>query len=398
MADGFLEDEEPAIAVVGGRYIIGQKLGAGAFGSVYQAQDLKRERCLVAIKTLDFADVPQHLSEQSWKSWPVMREIELLQSLESHPNICSVLDFVRGANGRRFHLVMELLRGPNLQYVLRKRGALECAEAATILRQCVSALAHLHERKIVHRDVKPSNIVLRDAVPNVRHSPLHKCRIQLVDFGLARLVPEQCLRSPGRKKPRDRTAAGKDGELHGSKEGSKHGGSESGGSKEGSKHGGDKFECSVHSSKLFAPPEFQEAWDASQSKILVTSAAAALIDVYSLGIVLEYMVLGARRDQRAAGRADGARGTGLGCLLCASLPRLVKLAPLRRTRAPQDLPPDLAQLIERMTAPVFVRAALREVAAHPWVRDGEDGDADGGSVTMGVRSAGSASDAPAPAA
>ena len=255
MADGFLEDEEPAIAVVGGRYIIGQKLGAGAFGSVYQAQDLKRERCLVAIKTLDFADVPQHLSEQSWKSWPVMREIELLQSLESHPNICSVLDFVRGANGRRFHLVMELLRGPNLQYVLRKRGALECAEAATILRQCVSALAHLHERKIVHRDVKPSNIVLRDAVPNARTSPCTSARSSW--WTLASRASCRAGSPRATEEAAGQGGVGQESELCDSKEGSKHGGSESGGGKEGSKHGGDKFECSVHSSKLFAPPEFK---------------------------------------------------------------------------------------------------------------------------------------------
>ena len=373
MADGFLADEEPAISVVGGRYIIGKKLGQGSFGSVYQAQDLKNHHRMVAVKTLDFAEVPQHLSENSWQSWPVMREVNLLRSLEAHPNICSVLDFVQGKH-RRFHLVMEMCVGPNLQYVLRKRGALELAEAANILRQCVSALAHLHERKIIHRDVKPSNIVFRDEVPNACTSPLQECTVQLVDFGLARLVPERC------HSPLTRRTT--------SKEGSTHGGSEcSGGSKEGSKHGGATFECSAHGSKLFAPPEFQEAWEASQSKILLTSAAAALIDVYSLGLVLEYMVLGARRDQLAAAReaaAHGGGGSGAGdggggrmgrlrdlmrraSMLLARL--LFKPAPPLRTRHLPDLPHDLAQLIGRMTGGVFERATLGDVAAHPWMRD-----------------------------
>ena len=77
----------------------------------------------------------------------IKSEVDILKSVE-HPYIVRCFDAIDSPD--KMYLVMEMCAGPNLQYVLRKRGALELAEAANILRQCVSALAHLHELSLIH--------------------------------------------------------------------------------------------------------------------------------------------------------------------------------------------------------------------------------------------------------
>ena len=111
-------------------------------------------------KTLHLNEVPAHMNKSNWKSsMHTLREVEMLQTLD-HPNVLRVLDFVKSGDGKSSHLITELCLGPNLQKVLRKRGALEIAEAQTIFRQCVSALCHIHENGMIHRDIKPANILI----------------------------------------------------------------------------------------------------------------------------------------------------------------------------------------------------------------------------------------------
>jgi len=237
MADGFLADEQPSIELIAGRYLVGKRLGSGAFGTVHRCTDVKNNDQPVALKTLDAAQVPKHLSDAQWKTWRMVHEIELLQALE-HPNILRVIDFVQPSwTDQRCHLVTELCRGPDLQVVLSARGAFEFAESAVILRQCVSALCYIHDRGVIHRDVKPANIVLYNALPDVRTSPLHDCQIRLVDFGLARLLPERCLDPSQRASSAILRMATRirSGAPTGSPGGSRHGGSSQGGS---STHGG----------------------------------------------------------------------------------------------------------------------------------------------------------------
>ncbi|EOD33853.1 hypothetical protein EMIHUDRAFT_229152 [Emiliania huxleyi CCMP1516] len=110
----------------------------------------------------------------------MMHEAQLMEQC-SHPHIVRILD-VR-EDGLRLRLVLELCEGPTLQRLLDLRGALLEAEARRIFSQVCSALCYLRENLIVHRDVKPANVVLLHAVPDHRRSPLAGCVSKLIDFG-----------------------------------------------------------------------------------------------------------------------------------------------------------------------------------------------------------------------
>ena len=108
-----------------------------------------------------------------------MREVTLLRQCPTHPNVLRMLDFVEGDES--FYLISELCKGPDLQVVLNKRGALTLDEARAFITQSISALVHLHENHILHRDIKPANLVVLEALPDLRKSPLTGCSLKLVD-------------------------------------------------------------------------------------------------------------------------------------------------------------------------------------------------------------------------
>ncbi len=160
-ASGALE-----LVTLDGRYHIVDRIAAGGMGEVFRAHDavLARE---VAIKVLHrpLASDPGFVER-------FRREARAAAGL-SHPNIVAVHDW--GAVDGVYYMVMEHVHGQSLREILNAHGPLAPAQAADVLRQTLSALEHAHGRGIVHRDVKPENImVTREGLAKV------------ADFGLAR--------------------------------------------------------------------------------------------------------------------------------------------------------------------------------------------------------------------
>ena len=153
------------------RYRLLEQLGAGAMGTVYRALDLKLDR-QVAIKLLPERSVADPDAVARFQ-----REARALAKL-SHPHIVQAHDADEDS-GCHF-LVMELVAGQTLAAVLREKGPLSPTRAATYGWQAAQGLAHAHERGLVHRDFKPSNL-LRTADGQVK----------ILDLGLARFLQDQ---------------------------------------------------------------------------------------------------------------------------------------------------------------------------------------------------------------
>ena len=148
-------------------YEIQSLLGAGGMGEVYRAKDTRLDRT-IAIKIL-----PTHLSDNPEFKQRFEREARTVSSL-SHPHICHLYD-VGSQDGTDF-LVMEFLDGETLAERLR-RGALSFPELLKIGIEVAEALEIAHRAGVVHRDLKPGNIMLT------------KAGTKLMDFGLAKPAP-----------------------------------------------------------------------------------------------------------------------------------------------------------------------------------------------------------------
>jgi Tol biopolymer transport system component len=147
-----------------GPYEILAPLGAGGMGEVYRARDTRLGRD-VAVKVL-----PQHLSENAEVRARFEREARTVSSL-NHPNICTLFDV--GREGETDFLVMELIEGETLAARLAK-GALPTSDVLRIGVQVADALDRAHRAGVIHRDLKPGNIMLT------------RGGAKLMDFGLAR--------------------------------------------------------------------------------------------------------------------------------------------------------------------------------------------------------------------
>ena len=146
-------------------------IGRGGMGVVYRAQDVRLRRT-VALKVM----APELALDESFRE-RFMRETELATSLE-HPNVVPIHD--AGEADGHLYLVMRCVEGTDLRALLRAEGALAPDRALAIIRQVAGALDAAHARGLVHRDVKPSNVLL-DANEHV----------YLADFGLTRRLSEK---------------------------------------------------------------------------------------------------------------------------------------------------------------------------------------------------------------
>jgi serine/threonine-protein kinase len=162
---------------LGGRYRLLELLGEGGMARVYKGQDTLLERT-VAIKVLreQFAADPQVLALFQGEARAAARL--------SHPHIVAVYDV--GEERGRPYIVMEYVEGPSLKEVLDREGPLSVSRVVEIARQVCAGLQYAHERGIVHRDIKPHNILL----------PPHGLA-KIADFGIARALGAASVTQPG---------------------------------------------------------------------------------------------------------------------------------------------------------------------------------------------------------
>jgi eukaryotic-like serine/threonine-protein kinase len=153
-----------------GRYHVEKLVGTGAMGEVYRAHDPMIDR-LVAIKVLR----PELIAGSGSEQWlQRFRREARAAGRRSHPNIVAIWDF-GDDNGTPF-LAMEFVDGRSLDNLIKSSGPLEPRRSVAIIAQVLSALGFAHENGIVHRDVKPSNIMV-----------LPDGDVKVADFGIARI-------------------------------------------------------------------------------------------------------------------------------------------------------------------------------------------------------------------
>ncbi len=155
-----------------GRYSIERELGRGAMGSVYLAQDPHIARQL-AIKTLPYGHLDA--GERQTVKARFFREAEAAGRLR-HPQIVSVYDV--GEESDLAYIVMDYIEGQPLNDLARKDRLLPAAKVYALIAQVAEALAYAHSQQVVHRDIKPGNILYRPETS----------RITVTDFGIARIA------------------------------------------------------------------------------------------------------------------------------------------------------------------------------------------------------------------
>src|SRR5215469_1670055 len=177
----------PAARLLAGRYQLEVPLGRGAFGEVWRANDVATQRS-VAVKIVELGEIPDA---------PLLAEVIARFRLEAitagqlkHPNIVAAYEAGRVAN--ELFLAMELVEGASLARIIEQRmaagiGRLPIPSLLDLAEQVSAGLAAAHEAGIVHRDVKPTNLMVTS-----------RLRAKIIDFGLARLLADK---SPRLTKP-----------------------------------------------------------------------------------------------------------------------------------------------------------------------------------------------------
>ena len=159
--------------VLAGRYELGERLGSGGMSTVLLATDRRLER-KVAIKLL-----AEHLADDAQFVTRFRREA-LSAARLVHPNIVQVYDFGEDDDSGRQYIVMEYVEGNSGAEILSSEGTLAVSEAVGILAQACRGLDYAHRSGVIHRDVKPGNLLRsRDGV------------VKLADFGIAKALSEE---------------------------------------------------------------------------------------------------------------------------------------------------------------------------------------------------------------
>jgi serine/threonine-protein kinase len=179
-----VSDEDPYARLLQLRELLGDKyqfiehLGCGGFASVYKVKNLDLSRTEALKVLLDKQDTPADFSER------FTQEAKVLASLD-HPNIVQIYDF--GHHEGTFWFSMHYIEGPTLKHELKTRGAFDEVTASRLVLPLLDALDYSHKRGVIHRDIKPGNIML-DA----------QGRPYLMDFGLAKPIGSMLKTRTGR--------------------------------------------------------------------------------------------------------------------------------------------------------------------------------------------------------
>ncbi|MCB1022667.1 MAG: protein kinase, partial [Acidobacteria bacterium] len=161
-------------ALVSNRFRLVRALGRGGMGEVYEAEDLELGG-RVALKT-----VRERWREESEFLGRFKREIQIARRL-THPHLCRIFD--GGRDGDLVYLTMELLEGETLAARLERDGPMKAEQTSPIIAQILAGLSALHDGGVIHRDLKPGNVM-------ISARPQGGERAVLMDFGLARSLAE----------------------------------------------------------------------------------------------------------------------------------------------------------------------------------------------------------------
>jgi len=195
------EGRDPLLdRVINAQFRIVRKLGEGGYGAVYEAKDVNLER-RIALKIM----LPSRAASREYVA-KFFREARTAAQL-SHPNVVAVHGVGFDKDNNVYFLAMEYVDGRTLHDILQERGPLPVEDAVDYIVQSCRGLAAAHERNIIHRDIKPGNLMLTPGGS-----------IKIADFGLAKVyegeggaqstvigTPTSCRRSSSRA--RRRTAA-----------------------------------------------------------------------------------------------------------------------------------------------------------------------------------------------
>jgi len=180
MGDDHQKQDDLVGRVLAGRYRLGKRLGEGGMGAVYEAIHIQLGR-RVAVKTLLEITDPTDVAR--------LHDEAMTAAALTHPCIVQVTDFGPATDDAPPFLVMELLPGESLAGLLEREGKLPLERALPITTQLLSALGVAHEGRVLHRDVKPSNVFLTTGVDG--SAPM----VKVVDFGIARFLDDTSRRT-----------------------------------------------------------------------------------------------------------------------------------------------------------------------------------------------------------
>ena len=163
-------------SIIADRYRVVSKIGDGGMGQVFLAEHVRmKRRCAVKIMRQQLMSDPVAVVRFN-------REAENASQI-SHPNVCAVYDFGETTTGL-IYLAMEFIDGDSLAKVLEHETFLSPTRAADIISQTADALTAAHGLGILHRDLKPDNIMLAKSHNRTDH-------VKIVDFGIARVMAKE---------------------------------------------------------------------------------------------------------------------------------------------------------------------------------------------------------------